>query len=152
MNDIYDIKDILLSFPINITYSLIYLIFLLILFFIYKNFIEKNNDGEIIEIKSEIIKPKKDYYKILEKFKKDYLNQKENIFYSKLLYILRDILEFKWENNISKMTLKEINNLDLNINLKNLIKSIYYKEYMRDINDNNEIREKFIEDIKKIIK
>jgi hypothetical protein len=50
------------------------------------------------------------------------------------------------------MTFKEISNLDLSNDLKNLVKSIYYKEYMKDIDDNNEIRKKMIEDIKKIIK
>jgi hypothetical protein len=94
MRDIYDIKDVLLSFPINITYSLIYLIFLLILFIIYKNLLNKNIDN-IIEDKIEIIKPEKDYYEILEKFKNEYLDKNEKIFYSKLLYILRDILEYK---------------------------------------------------------
>jgi len=151
MTDIYDIKDVLLSFPINITYSLVYLIFLLILYFIYKNIINKN-DEKIIESVREIIKPKKDYLDILENFKKNYLDKNEKIFYSKLLYILREILENKWEKNISKMTFKQINNLDLSNNLKNLVKSIYYKEYMKDIEDNKEIRKKLIEDIKKIIK
>ena len=151
MTDIYDIKDVLLSFPINITYSLVYLIFLLILYFIYKNIINKN-DEKIIESVREIIKPKKDYLDILENFKKNYLDKNEKIFYSKLLYILREILENKWEKNISKMTFKQINNLDLSNNLKNLVKSIYYKKYMKDIEDNKEIRKKLIEDIKKIIK
>jgi len=151
MTDIYDIKDVLLSFPINITYSLVYLIFLIILFIIYKNLINKN-DEKIIELTNEIIRPKKNYYEILEDFKKDYLDKNEKIFYSKLLYILREILEYKWEKNISKMTFKQINNLDLSNNLKNLVKSIYYKEYMKDIEDNKEIRKKMIEDIKKIIK
>jgi len=151
MTDIYDIKDVLLSFPINITYSLVYLIFLLILYFIYKNLINKN-DEKIIELTNEVIRPKKNYYEILEDFKKDYLDKNEKIFYSKLLYILREILEYKWERNISKMTFKQISNLDLSNDLKNLVKSIYYKEYMKDIDDNKEIREKLIEDIKKIIK
>jgi len=151
MTDIYDIKDVLLSFPINITYSLVYLIFLIILFIIYKNIINKN-DEKIIELTNEVIRPKKNYYEILEDFKKDYLDKNEKIFYSKLLYILREILEYKWERNISKMTFKQISNLDLSNDLKNLVKSIYYKEYMKDIDDNKEIREKLIEDIKKIIK
>ena len=151
MTDIYDIKDVLLSFPINITYSLVYLVFLIILFIIYKNLINKN-DEKIIELTNEVIRPKKNYYEILEDFKKDYLDKNEKIFYSKLLYILREILEYKWERNISKMTFKQISNLDLSNDLKNLVKSIYYKEYMKDIDDNKKIREKLIEDIKKIIK
>ncbi len=151
MTDIYDIKDVLLSFPINITYSLVYLIFLLILYFIYKN-INKIIKPAASSLPLGEIERGIDYYDILENFKKDYLDKNEKIFYSKLLYILREILEYKWEKNISKMTFKEISNLDLSNDLKNLVKSIYYKEYMKDIDDNNEIRKKMIEDIKKIIK
>lgn len=151
MIDIYDIKDVLLSFPVNITYSLIYLIFLIWLFIVYKKILNKNNDS-LIDKRVEVIKSTKNYYEILEKFKSNYLNENEKIFYSKLLYLLRDILEYKWEKNISKMTFEEINSLNLDNSLINLIKRIYYKEYMKEVDDNNEIREKFIEDIKKIIK
>ena len=50
------------------------------------------------------------------------------------------------------MTFSEINNLALSNELKQLIKEIYYKEYIEKIEDNNELRNKYIEDIKKIIK
>jgi hypothetical protein len=49
------------------------------------------------------------------------------------------------------MTFKEINNLELSNDLKDLIKSIYYKEYMKEIDDNNEIRKNLIADIGKMI-
>jgi hypothetical protein len=94
MTDIYDIKDVLLSFPINITYSLVYLIFLLILYFIYKN-INKIIKPAAPSLPLGEIERGIDYYDILENFKKDYLDENEKIFYSKLLYILREILEYK---------------------------------------------------------
>jgi hypothetical protein len=49
------------------------------------------------------------------------------------------------------MTFKEINNLELSSDLKDLIKSIYYKEYMKEIDDNEEIRKNLIADIGKMI-
>jgi hypothetical protein len=49
------------------------------------------------------------------------------------------------------MTFKEINNLELSNVLKDLIKSIYYKEYMKEIDDNEEIRKNLIADIGKMI-
>ena len=50
------------------------------------------------------------------------------------------------------MTFSEINDLTISQNIKNIIKSIYFKEYMKDFDDNDQIREQIIIDIKKIIK
>jgi len=50
------------------------------------------------------------------------------------------------------MTFEEINNLKLDDSLKNMIKSIYYKEYTKKIDDNDDIRRTFIKNIKKLIK
>jgi hypothetical protein len=50
------------------------------------------------------------------------------------------------------MTFEEINNLNISEKLKDLIKSIYYKEYMKEVDDSLEIRKKYINEIKKIIK
>lgn len=154
MEDIYDIKGILLWIPINYMYSIVFTLFLLILFIIYKYILSKNNANlrESINFANNENFIKKDFYKILNDFENIYLKETENIFYSKLLYIFREILEYNWEKNISKMTLEEINKLKLNNNIKSLIKNLYYKEYMEKIKDNNEIRKQFIEDIKKIIK
>lgn len=154
MEDIYDIKGILLWIPINYMYSIVFTLFLLILFIIYKYILSKNNANlrESINFANNEKEIKKDFYKALNDFENIYLKETENIFYSKLLYIFREILEYNWEKNISKMTLEEINKLKLNNNIKSLIKNLYYKEYMEKIKDNNEIRKQFIEDIKKIIK
>jgi hypothetical protein len=50
------------------------------------------------------------------------------------------------------MTFEEIFNLNLEENIKNLIHSIYFKEYMEKIKDSLEIREKYIKDITNLIK
>jgi len=148
MNDIYDIKDIFIGFPINIFYSLLFISFLIILLVFYKNILEKKNK-QINKV--NIIKEKVDFSLIILDFEKEYLELKSSIFYAKLLEILRKILEEKWNNNISKMTFKQINNLNLDDSLKNMIKSIYYKEYTEKIEDNKKIRLDFIKEIKKLI-
>jgi len=50
------------------------------------------------------------------------------------------------------MTFEEINMLKIKQNLKDLIKNIYFKEYMRKIEDNTEIRKNLISETKKLIK
>jgi hypothetical protein len=50
------------------------------------------------------------------------------------------------------MTFEEIKNLKLKQNLKDLIKKIYFKEYAKQIEDNNEIRKQLILDVKGLIK
>jgi len=150
MTDIYDIKSILLGFPINIIYSLIFIILLIILYIIYYMIINKK--VEKIKEKPIKIKEEKDFNLILLDFEKNNLSLASDRFYSALIEILRDILEYKWNKNISKMTFEEINNLKLDDSLKNMIKSIYYKEYTKKIDDNDKIRLTFIKNIKKLIK
>lgn len=150
MNDIYDIKDIVLGFPINIFSSLIFIFLIIILYFIYL-YVLKNNEKVDIKEKNIIQKKEKDYNKILKDFEKNSINLLPDIFYSKLLEILREILEKKWYKNISNMTLYEINNMKIDNNLIKLIKNIYYKEYMEKIEDNIKIRKKYINEISGII-
>ena len=107
--------------------------------------IEINNDN-LIE-KQEI-----DFNKILQDFESQFINGSSEKFYSGLLEILRDILEDLWNKNISKMTFDEIQKLELDNSLKNVIKSIYYKEYVKKIEDSREIRMSFINKIKELIK
>jgi len=150
MKDIYDIKDILLGFPINFFYSIILIIFILILFLVYKYILKQSKDLNIYkEIPKKIIK--KDFKKILRDFENSFLEKDKSIFYSNLIEILREILEEKWNKNISKMTLNEISSLDIIEENKLLIKSIYFKEYMKEIEDNKEIRLNFINNISKLI-
>jgi len=150
MKDIYDIKDVLLGFPINFVYSIIIIIFILILFIVYKYILKQSNDLNIYkETPKEVIK--KDFKKILRDFENSFLEKDKSIFYSNLIEILREILEEKWNKNISKMTLDEISSLNITEENKLLIKSIYFKEYMKEIEDNKDIRLKFINNISKLI-
>ena len=152
MNDIYDIKEIMLWFPIDIVFTLLFILFLICLYVIYLYKFKKSDiEKETLE-KPVIIKIKKDFNKILKNFIKNDLDLETTIFHSKLLWILREILEEKEKYNISKMTFEEINNLNISEKLKDLIKSIYYKEYMKEVDDSLEIRKKYINEIKKIIK
>lgn len=152
MTDIYDIKDIILGFPIDFIYSSIYILFIFILYFIYKYLINKKDSK--IEIINDIIVKKQeiDFNKILQEFELKFIDKNSEKFYSWLLEILRDILESFWNKNISKMTFEEISKINLDNDLKDIIKSIYYKEYVKQIEDSKEIRLSLINKIKELIK
>lgn len=152
MTDIYDIKDIILGFPINFIYTSIYILFIFIIYFIYKYLINKKDDKIIVNNEEKFEKEEIDFNKILQDYELKSIDEDSEKFYSGLIEILRDILESFWNKNISKMTFEEIQKLNLDENLKNLIKSIYYKEYVKKIEDNREIRKNYIEKIKKLIK
>lgn len=153
IDDIYEIKDISLGYFINIEHTIIFILFLIFLIFIFKKLLLNNNDeikndNEII--KKPIIK-KVDFKKMINDFESKYLTENQTIFYSKLIEILREILESKWIKNISKMTFSEISNLKIDNNIKLLIKNIYYKEYSNNILDNEKVRLEYIENIKELI-
>jgi len=149
MNQTNDIKPIMLSWPINIEYSILFIIFLSVLFLIYKY---SNNKKVSIKQKQTNFwnVASIDIYlkelKLLEK------NIKDKDFYAKLLSILRNILEYKGQKNISKMTFEEMNKLKINDNLKQVIKNIYFKEYAKEFEDSWKIRKELIEEVKKLIK
>ncbi len=152
MTDIYDIKDIVLGLPINIINSFIFLLFIFVAFIFIKFFLKNQKQIQKVEVVKEEKKEKKDFMKIIKQFKKEHIGDNFNKFYSWLLMILREILEEKWYKDISKMTLTEIWNLNLEESIKKLIQSIYFKEYKEKIKDNLEIREKYIKDITNLIK
>ncbi|MDP2090346.1 MAG: hypothetical protein Q8K30_02005 [Candidatus Gracilibacteria bacterium] len=149
MNDIYDIKSTFLGLPINITNTLIFLLFIIILYYLLKLL---NKKEEKIEIKPVIIEEKvvtKNYVDILNEFEKKYIDSLKDIFYSKLIEILKEIIQEKITKDISKMTFEEINKLDIDDLIKNLIKDIYFKEYMEYvIQDNYEYRKELIDKVR----
>lgn len=149
MNDIYDIKSTFLWLPINITNTLIFLLFIIILYYLLKLL---NKKEEKIEIKPVIIEEKvvtKNYVDILNEFEKKYIDSLKDIFYSKLIEILKEIIQEKITKDISKMTFEEINKLDIDDLIKNLIKDIYFKEYMEYvIQDNYEYRKELIDKVR----
>lgn len=152
MNDIYDIKDTLFWLPINVTNTLIFIIFIIILFFMVKILFKKEEQiEEIVEQKIEK-KEKRNYLDILNEFEKDYIDSKSDVFFSKLLEIIREILDVKENKNISKMTFEEINFLKIDNDLKKLIKDIYFKEYSKYVfDDNSDYRKDLISKVKEII-
>ena len=152
-----DINPLMTRFPINIEYSLIFIVFLGILYFLYK-FLNKPEEA-IKKIEKKIVNKEALapwFHKNLDNLEKN-LNSKT--FYKDLLAILREILEYKWQKNISKMTLKEINEtLSLTLSPRekeqelDLIKNIYFKEYMKNFEDSENTRKNLILEVKKLIK
>ena len=144
-----EINKIILWFPIDIINSIIFIIFVILLYFIWKYF---NKNKIYKQPEKKIFKEKVDFKKIISDFEKNNISNSPEIFYSKLLEIIKEILEQAWVKNISKMTFEEINILKIKQNLKDLIKNIYYKEYKKEIEDNIEIRKNLISETKKLIK
>ena len=152
-----DINNIMLWIPINITYSLIFIIFLVILYFINK-FLNK----EEIKIKTPEtnfwkVKSLDIYIKELKNLEKN-INLDKNIFYKKISEILKEIILHKQNIDISKSTLEEIK-IALSLTLSqrekeqkvDLIKNIYFKEYAKEIEDSEEIRKELIWEVRRLI-
>lgn len=151
MTDIYDIKDFSLWMPVDITNSIIFILIAIIFYIYLKNLSNKNIDNKLEEIVIEEKIDKKNYISIIEEFQKEYLWSKNSIFYSKLIEILRDLLESKWYKNISKMTYDEMSNLSIDDDIKNIISSIYFKEYVKEFTDSKTERENLMYKIKWLI-
>ena len=162
MTQINDIKPIMLWFPINILNTILFILFLVILYFIWRYFNNKK-DIKIEKIKTNFWKVWSidDFLKDLENLEKEFFNSEKDIFYQKLSKILKNIFLYKTKKDISKMTLNEIlstegfnplNNSKNSKFLKDLISNIYFKEYAKKIDDNEEIRKNLILEIKKLIK
>ena len=148
-----DIKTIMLWFPINILNTIIFIIFIIILYFVWKYF-TKQKEVKKEENKTNFLKVKSldDYMKKLDNLEQNYLEEKKDIFYWKLMNIFKEIFYFKTKKDISKLTLSEIKNIKLNQKLINLIENIYFKEYAKQIDDSTEYRKNLILEIKKLIK
>ncbi len=152
-----DINPIMLWFPINVLYSIIFILFLVWLYFLWKNLDKKGwTQGSPLqnECRGEpCVHPKPNYLKQLKILEEEYLDKNKEIFYAKLSKILKNIIMQQgslasWKD-ITKMTFTEINKLEIKQNLKDLIKNIYFKEYMKEIEDSEEIRKNLILEVKK---
>ena len=153
MQNFNDIKPIILWSPINISNTILFIIFIVVLYFLWNYF---NNKKELkpIKIETNIWKTSSldDFKKDLQDLEKNYLKENKDIFYPKLSEILKNIFEYKTKKDISKLTLSEIKNLKLNSKLIDLISNIYFKEYAKKIEDSKDIRKDLILEIKKFIK
>lgn len=150
MANINDIQENLLWFPIDIKYSIIYILSFLIIYIIIKNILSKKTTE--IKNKNEIINKKHiDFSFELWKIKSNFLNIDKDLFYLKISNLLREFLEEKYNIEITKMTLNEVKNQKLTKEEKELFEEIYLNEYKKDFIDNSDLRLNIIERIWKII-
>ena len=148
MTDIYDIKPLLLWIPINLVYSLIILIILIIAYLLI--FRKKENKIVIQEkIEEKVIDI--DYKSLITDLEKNIEKYDQETFYHKIDKILRLYLAGKWYKNIKSLTLKELENLQLDTIFIDLLKSIYFKEYANNLEDSISIRKEYIEKLKKML-
>jgi len=117
---------------------------------LYKYLI-KINEQKVLEEKTPEKIIEKDFKLELIDFENKYLNEKSDLFYSKLLDILKEIYYKNEKKNIESMTFEEINNLKIDKDLNELIKNMYYKEYAKNINDNETLRKSFIKKVRILI-
>ena len=144
-----DIFWVVLYNPVDYITTGILLVVLILLYILLGKMKVKPKQEIVQEIVEEV--KQKDYKKIIKDFEKKYIESPKDIFYKKLAWILKEILEEAGAKDISKMTLKQINTLKLKSNLKELIKQIYFKEYAKNISDNLDLRKNYIKEIKKLI-
>jgi len=153
MQNFNDIKPIILWSPINITNTILFIIFLIVLYFVYKGL--KPSVEKKYSVNKVALAPWKkleDFKKDLKNLEKKYLKENKDIFYPKLSEILKNIFEYKTTKDISKMTLSEILSTEGFSPLKDLISNIYFKEYAKKIEDSENIRKDLIIEIRKLIK
>jgi len=147
VTEIHDIKDNIIGTPFNSTNSISFIIFLLFLFFIFLLYWKKDK-------KSELPKKEKvniDFNKLINEFEIKFSNLSKDLFYSKILEILKLFLEEKKWKPFTKMTFKEIKSLKLDKKLENLIEWIYFKEFKKEIDDSEESRKLLFLEVKKLI-
>jgi hypothetical protein len=114
--------------------------------------IPKSTFSQQIEKKEEIENIKTDYLIIIKEIENIFINSKAEIFYAKLDEILRIFLEEKKNISISNLTFEEIKSINLEKNIENLIKDIYFMEFNQNLNDSLDLRNNILEKLKLIIK
>ena len=153
MSDIYDAKYILLGDPISIIYSVVFVLFIIIMLFLFKYFNKKEvvyKEKKLNYVEEEI--KYVNYIKIFENLEENYKNLKPEVFYKELSFIIRWYLEQERNvDNISKMTFREIRKLKLDKRIEKLIENIYFKEFSKNILDNEEIRKEIMLAVKTLI-
>ena len=150
MTDIYGIKPLLLWNCINLIYSLIFIIFFAIIYFI----LFKKGTKQIVQKEVIIEKPKIkniDYATLIQELENNLDNYSSEEFYHEIDKILRLYLSSIWFNNIQTLTLTELKKRELDEIFINLLKSIYFKEYTQNLEDNIEVRKEFLEKLKNLV-
>ncbi len=150
MTDIYDIKPLLLWNCINLIYSLIFIVlFVLAYFILFKKETKQVIKQEVIQEKPKI--KNIDYIPLIQELENNLDNYSSEEFYHKIDKILRLYLSSIWFNNIQTLTLIELEKIKLDEIFVNLLKSIYFKEYAQNLEDNIELRKEFLEKLKNLV-
>lgn len=150
MTDIYDIKPLLLWNCINLIYSLIFIVlFVLAYFILFKKGTKQVIKQEVIQEKPKI--KNIDYATLIQELENNLDNYSSEEFYHKIDKILRLYLSSIWFNNIQTLTLIELEKIKLDEIFVNLLKSIYFKEYAQNLEDNIELRKEFLEKLKNLV-
>lgn len=142
----YDIKPLLNEEPFNLFYTTIFIIIWLVVYWLL--FIKNKNTQTTKQEYKNIYQP--NFNKEIEDLNQN-INLPTEIFYKKLNKILKDIIYFKSWKNVSNLTYQEIEKLDLDDMFKDLLKSTYFKEYAPLIEDNPDIRKKYINNLKILV-
>ncbi len=142
----YDIKPLLNEEPFNLFYTTIFIIIWLVVYWLL--FIKNKNTQTTKQEYKNIYQP--NFNKEIEDLTQN-INLPAEIFYKKLNKILKDIIYFKSWKNVSNLTYQEIEKLDLDDMFKDLLKSTYFKEYAPLIEDNPDIRKKYINNLKILV-
>ena len=142
----YDIKPLLNEEPFNLFYTTIFIIIWLVVYWLL--FIKNKNTQTTKQEYKNISKP--NFNKEIEDLSQN-INLPAEVFYKKLNKILKDIIYFKSWKNVSNLTYQEIEKLDLDDMFKDLLKSTYFKEYAPLIEDNPDIRKKYINNLKILV-
>lgn len=148
MQDIYDIKWLMLWYPINIFWSLIFICLFILLYFFILNKKQIKQKEKVVDNLEVVETLKKDWIKILEELEKKIVNYDDEKFFSKVDDILRSILEERWYKNIKTMILDDLLKLDISDKQKDLFKDIYYREFEKT-DTLEEFKKSIIERIKK---
>lgn len=149
MKDIYDIKKNLFWSPINLVWSLFYILFFIVAYYLYKLYLKSRDKLEQVISKPEIVEKKEiNYSKLLLEIEEKYIWETKEIFYAKLSEVVRLYLDDKIANWLSTKTLKEIK-WKVSFDLQAIIEKVYFPEY-DDKDDSLEQREEVLKQTKKL--
>lgn len=150
MNDIHEIKSYIWYNFEGIILYIIFILLISILWFFYKKY--KNKIIDLSKYDYEKIQ-EIDFLKLLNNLKSNYLKEKNQLFYTNFKKLIVLYLETKTKKSISKMTLSEIDKLDLDDWFKWLLRDVYFKQYSKNaFTDWTEYRNKLLDDFEKMLK
>ena len=142
MTDIFPIKSLVNPYPIALIPTIFAIILWVLIFFLINK-----NKKQIKNTKQETIKP------TLKKIKlncEQILNSDN--FYKEIEKVLRDYLQIQWIKKSHSLSFKEIEQLKIDETLKDILKSVYFKQYKLRIEDNQQNKKKICELAKNLIK